>query len=117
MAKLRIGSRGSQLAMWQANYVSSLLRERGHQVAIEIIKTTGDKITDVALAQVGSKGMFTKEIEEALSEGRVDLAVHSLKDLPTELPEPFTPAATPPRVDPRDVLVSVKYHSLRVLPN
>ncbi len=89
MAKLRIGSRGSQLALWQANHISALLRERGHEVEIEIIKTTGDKITDVALAKVGTKGMFTKEIEEALAEGRVDLAVHSLKDLPTELPPGF----------------------------
>src|ERR1700684_3419992 len=116
MARLRIGSRGSQLALWQAHHISAQLRERGHEVELEVIKTTGDKITDVALAQVGSKGMFTKEIEEALAEGRVDLAVHSLKDLPTELPEPFTLAATPPRVDPRDVLVSVKFHSLHKLP-
>ena len=87
--KLRIGSRGSQLALWQANHISALLRERGHEVEIEIIHTTGDKITDVALAKVGTKGMFTKEIEEALAAGRVDLAVHSLKDLPTELPHGF----------------------------
>ncbi len=79
MAKLRIGSRGSQLALWQANHISALLREQGHEVELEIIKTTGDKITDVALAKVGTKGMFTKEIEEALADGRVDLAVHSLK--------------------------------------
>ena len=113
---LRIGSRGSQLALWQANHVAALLRERGHTVEIEIIKTTGDRLQEVTFAQVGSKGMFTKEIEETLAEGRVHLAVHSLKDLPTELPAPFTLAATPPRVDPRDVLVSVKYHSLHVLP-
>ena len=84
MALLRIGSRGSQLALWQAHHISALLREQGHEVELEIIKTTGDKITDVALAKVGTKGMFTKEIEEALAEGRVDLAVHSLKDLPTD---------------------------------
>ena len=66
MALLRIGSRGSQLALWQAHHISALLREQGHQVELEIIKTTGDKITDVALAKVGTKGMFTKEIEEAL---------------------------------------------------
>ena len=113
---LRIGSRGSQLALWQANHVARLLREHGHGVEIEIIKTTGDRLQEVTFAQVGSKGMFTKEIEEALAEGRVDLAVHSLKDLPTELPEPFTLAATPPRVDARDVLVSVKYHKLKSLP-
>src|SRR4051812_27203286 len=116
MAKLRIGSRGSQLALWQANHVSELLRARGHEVSIEIIKTTGDKITEVALSKVGTKGMFTKEIEEALAEGRIDLAVHSLKDLPTELPKPFALAATPPRVDPRDAFVSVSYSSLAALP-
>jgi hydroxymethylbilane synthase len=114
--KLRIGSRGSQLALWQANHVAGLLRGAGHEIEIEIIKTTGDRLQEVTFAQVGSKGMFTKEIEEALADGRVDLAVHSLKDLPTELPEPFVLAATPERVDPRDVLVSVRYRSLAELP-
>ena len=114
---LRIGSRGSQLALWQANHIAALLRAQGHGVEIEIIKTTGDRLQEVTFAQVGSKGMFTKEIEEALADGRVDLAVHSLKDLPTELPAPFALAATPPRVDPRDVLVSVKHHSLQALPH
>jgi hydroxymethylbilane synthase len=114
--KLRIGSRGSQLALWQANHIAGLLRVAGHEIEIEIIKTTGDRLQEVTFAQVGSKGMFTKEIEEALAEGRVDLAVHSLKDLPTELPEPFVLAATPKRVDPRDVLVSVRYHSFAGLP-
>jgi hydroxymethylbilane synthase len=113
---LRIGSRGSQLALWQANHISALLRAEGHSVEIEIIKTTGDRLQEVTFAQVGSKGMFTKEIEEALAEGRVDLAVHSLKDLPTELPGPFALAATPPRVDPRDVLVSVRHANLAALP-
>jgi hydroxymethylbilane synthase len=116
MAKIRIGSRGSQLALWQANHISALLRERGHEVAIEIIKTTGDKITDVALAKVGTKGMFTKEIEEALAEGRVDVAVHSLKDLPTELPQGFELVAITKRVNPRDVFLSVKHDSVRALP-
>jgi hydroxymethylbilane synthase len=116
MARLRIGSRGSQLALWQANHISALLGERGHEVKIEIIKTTGDKITDVALAKVGTKGMFTKEIEEALAEGRVDLAVHSLKDLPTELPPGFELVAITTRVNPRDVLLSVKYESVQSLP-
>jgi hydroxymethylbilane synthase len=113
---LRIGSRGSQLALWQANHIAGLLRGQGHQVEIVIIKTTGDRLQEVAFAQVGSKGMFTKEIEEALAAGLVDLAVHSLKDLPTEMPEPFTLAATPPRVDPRDVFVSVKFENLAALP-
>ncbi len=114
--KLRIGSRGSQLALWQANHISTLLRERGHEVEIEIIHTTGDKITDVALALVGTKGMFTKEIEEALAAGRLDLAVHSLKDLPTELPPGFEIAAITERQDPRDAFCSLHYASFQELP-
>ncbi len=114
---LRIGSRGSQLALWQANHIAALLRERGHSVEIEIIKTTGDKLQEITFAQIGSKGMFTKEIEEALAEGRIDLAVHSLKDLPTELPPGFALAATPPRVDPRDVFVSLRFPNLAGLPS
>jgi hydroxymethylbilane synthase len=116
MAHLRIGSRGSQLALWQANHIRALLCERGHQVELEIIKTTGDKITDVALAKVGTKGMFTKEIEEALAEGRVDLAVHSLKDLPTELSPGFEIAAITKRENPRDVFCSRKYAGIDDLP-
>jgi len=111
-----MGSRGSQLALWQANHISSLLRARGHQVDIEIIKTTGDIITGVALAKVGTKGMFTKEIEDALADGRVDLAVHSLKDLPTELPPGFELAAVTRREPPNDVLLSVKYPGIADLP-
>jgi hydroxymethylbilane synthase len=113
---LRIGSRGSQLALWQAKHIAALLLEQGHTVDIEIIKTTGDRLQEVTFAEVGSKGMFTKEIEEALADGRVHLAVHSLKDLPTELPEPFALAATSPRVDARDVLVSVNFQSITELP-
>src|SRR2546421_3290443 len=116
MALLRIGSRGSQLALWQANHVASLLREKGHEVTIEVIKTTGDKITDVALAKVGTKGMFTKEIEEALDDKRVDLAVHSLKDVPTVLEAKFTLEAIMEREDPRDVFVSKNYSSIATLP-
>jgi hydroxymethylbilane synthase len=116
MARLRIGSRGSQLALWQAHHISGLLRDRGHEVELEIIKTTGDKITDVALAKVGTKGMFTKEIEEALAEGRVDLAVHSLKDLPTELSAGFEIAAITTRENPRDVFCSRKYKCIEDLP-
>jgi hydroxymethylbilane synthase len=116
MARLRIGSRGSQLALWQANHISDQLRNRGLISDIEIIKTTGDKITDVALSKVGTKGMFTKEIEEALVEGRVDLAVHSLKDLPTELSADFEIAAVTTREDPRDVLCSAKFSSIKDLP-
>jgi len=102
---LVIGSRGSQLALWQAKWVAARLAELGVETRIEIIKTTGDKITDVPLAQVGAKGLFTKEIEEALLEGRVDLAVHSLKDLPTEVPAGLTVAAIPAREDARDAMV------------
>jgi hydroxymethylbilane synthase len=117
MASLRIGSRGSQLALWQANYVAGLLRARGHAIEIEIIKTTGDKILEVALAKVGTKGMFTKEIEEALAAGRVDLAVHSTKDVPTELSPEFELAAFMEREDPRDAFISVKYATLEELPH
>jgi hydroxymethylbilane synthase len=113
---LRIGSRGSQLALWQANHIAGLLRAQRHRVDIEIIKTTGDRLQEVTFAQVGSKGMFTKEIEEALAEGKIDLAVHSLKDLPTELHGQFELAATPARVDPRDVFVSRDYPTLASLP-
>src|ERR1700736_6508106 len=116
MARLRIGSRGSQLALWQAHHISDLLRAQGHTMELEIIKTTGDKITDVALAKVGTKGMFTKEIEEALIDNRVDLAVHSLKDLPTELTDDFEIAAITIREDPRDVFCSVKFPSIEALP-
>ena len=101
---LTIGSRGSRLALWQANWVKSALESAGESCRIEIIKTTGDRITDVPLAKVGSKGLFTKEIEDALLDGRVDLAVHSLKDLPTELPAGLAIAAIPEREDARDVL-------------
>lgn len=109
---LTIGSRGSQLALWQARWVQSRLASLGQQCRIEIIKTTGDKITDVALSQVGSKGLFTKEIEEALLAGAIDLAVHSLKDMPTELPAGLTLAAIPEREDPRDALVGRALESL-----
>src|ERR1700704_5597491 len=117
MARLRIGSRGSQLALWQANHVASLLRERKHTVEIEIIKTTGDKITDVSLANVGTKGMFTKEIEEALHEKRIDLAVHSLKDVPTDLAQEFELAAIMKREDPRDAFISMEFASIEELPH
>ena len=121
MPNLRIGSRGSQLALWQANHISALLRARGYEVEIEIIHTTGDKITDVPLAMVGTKGglgkgIFTKEIEEALAAGRVDLAVHSLKDLPTELPPGFEIAAITEREDPRDAFCSRNYSKIEDLP-
>ncbi|MBX6361367.1 hydroxymethylbilane synthase [Pseudacidobacterium ailaaui] len=113
---VRIGSRGSQLALWQANYIAEKLREAGHDVSIEIIRTTGDARQNVAFPAVGTKGMFTKEIEEALREHRIDLAVHSLKDLPTELDPAFTIAAIPQREDARDAFVSIQYKSFAALP-
>jgi hydroxymethylbilane synthase len=109
---LTIGSRGSQLALWQAHWVKGQLESVGEQCRIEIIHTTGDKITDVALSKVGTKGLFTKEIEEALLDGRIDLAVHSLKDMPTDLPAGLTLAAIPQREDPRDALVGKKLADL-----
>lgn len=109
---LTIGSRGSQLALWQANWVRQRLEALGETCRIEIIKTTGDKITDVPLAKVGTKGLFTKEIEEALLDGRIDLAVHSLKDLPTELPKGLTISAIPQREDARDAMVGARLADL-----
>lgn len=115
---LTIGSRGSQLALWQAHWVQGRLQTLGFESRIEIIKTTGDKITDVALSRVGSqtgtKGLFTKEIEEALLSGHIDLAVHSLKDMPTDLPAGLTLAAIPEREDPRDALVGRALENLGV---
>jgi hydroxymethylbilane synthase len=116
MPHLRIGSRGSKLALWQSNHIADLLRGQGHTVDITVIQTTGDKITDVALAKVGTKGMFTKEIEDALAAGQVDLAVHSLKDLPTELPPGFRIAAVPKRENPLDAFLSARFSSVEDLP-
>src|SRR3954447_7110915 len=109
---LVIASRGSQLALWQANWGKAQLAALGHESRIEIIKTTGDKITDVPLSKVGGKGLFTKEIEEALLDGRAHLAVHSLKDLPTELPEGLVLAAVPQREDPCDAIIGYKLDEL-----
>ncbi len=113
---IRIGSRGSQLARWQADHIADALRALGHEVEIQLIQTTGDRLQGVPFAHVGSKGMFTKEIEDAMVEGRIDLAVHSLKDLPTELAPPFVIAAVPKRVDPRDAFVSERFASMDALP-
>src|SRR6185437_16989269 len=114
---LRIGSRGSQLALWQANHIAGKLRAQGREVSIEIIRTTGDTKNNLPFARVDMKGMFTKEIEEALVEGRIDLAVHSLKDLPTTLADPFTLAAIPERADARDAFVSTRFESFAALPS
>lgn len=106
---LTIGSRGSKLALWQAEHVRAMLAARGIEARIEVIQTTGDRITHVSLAQLGAetstKGLFTKELEEALLDGRVHLAVHSLKDMPTELPPGLRLAAVPEREDPRDAVI------------
>ena len=100
------------MALWQARWVAAGLAAGGEECRIEIVKTTGDKITDVPLAKVGTKGLFTKEIEEALLDGRADLAVHSLKDLPTELPAGLVLAAVPAREDARDAVVGRKLAQL-----
>jgi hydroxymethylbilane synthase len=116
--QLRIGTRGSALALWQAEWVKSQLLARHKEFVVElvVIKTTGDKIVDVPLAKVGGKGLFVKEIEEALLDGRADLAVHSVKDMPAELPDGLHLACMPPREDPRDVLVSRNGMGLDELP-
>jgi hydroxymethylbilane synthase len=115
--KLVIGTRGSKLALWQSEFVKGLVEEiTGLPVELKIIKTTGDKILDVPLAKVGGKGLFTKEIEVELIAETVDLAVHSMKDVPTELPEGLAIRAMPPRVDPRDAIVSGAGYDLDSLP-
>ena len=110
---LIIGSRGSQLALWQARHIAGRLLELGVETRLEIIRTTGDRITDVSLAQVVSKGLFTKEIEEALLDRRIALAVHSLKDLPTVLPAGLALAAIPERELAFDALVGCKLADLK----
>jgi len=115
--KLVIGTRGSKLALWQAEYIKGLVEGiTGLPVELKIIKTTGDKILDVPLSKVGGKGLFTKELEVELMAGTVDLCVHSMKDVPTELPAGLYISATPERVDPRDALVSGAGYTLDTLP-
>jgi len=119
MARIRIGSRGSQLALWQANHVADALRARGHDAHIEVIKTSGDKLTEISFSPAGTiniKGMFTKEIEDALAANHIEVAVHSLKDLPAELPPGFELAAVMKREDARDVLVAERFSDLASLP-
>ena len=124
MTQIRIGSRGSQLALWQANHIAAILRNAGHAVEIEVIRTTGDRMQDPGFvppasfdgAPLDSKGIFIKEIEEALAAGRIDLAVHSLKDLPTTLDPRFTLAAIPTRADARDAFVCEPFWALHTLP-
>jgi hydroxymethylbilane synthase len=108
-----IGSRGSQLALWQARHIASCLAELGAETRIEIIRTSGDKIQDVPLAKVGGKGLFTKEIEEALLDRSIDLAVHSMKDVPTELPLGLAISAIPEREEARDALIGATVAELQ----
>jgi len=116
--KIRIGTRKSKLALWQANYIASKLKEHYPNIQVELIKITtkGDKILDVPLAKVGGKGLFVKEIEEALLRKEIDIAVHSLKDVPTYFPDGLGIVAVPEREDPRDAFLSVKYNSLEDMP-
>src|SRR5688572_31808729 len=100
--RIRIGSRGSALARWQAEHVRARLAEQGHDASITVITTTGDRVLDRRLENVGGKGAFLKEIEEAMLAGEIDLAVHSLKDVPTKLPDGLRLCAYLERADPRD---------------
>ena len=115
---LIIGTRQSLLALWQSNHIADLLRRQYPECSVTLKKiiTKGDRILDVPLAKIGGKGLFTKELETALLEGEIDLAVHSLKDVPMDLLEPFTLAAVMVREDPRDAVVSHKYASLEEMP-
>ena len=116
--KIIIGTRSSKLALWQAEYIASCLREEYPGLIVELrhITTTGDKILDAPLAKIGGKGLFTKELETEMLAGDIDLAVHSLKDMPTEIPAGLTLAAITRRFDPFDALVSPQYKSLSELP-
>ena len=116
MSHFTIATRESRLALWQAEHVQSLLRGMGHQVELLGMTTQGDQILDRALSQVGGKGLFVKELEVALEENRADLAVHSLKDVPMELPQGFSLACVMEREDPRDAFVSNRYDNLDALP-
>ena len=116
MSILTIATRESRLAMWQAEHVKALLEQRGHQVSLLGMTTQGDQILDRSLSKVGGKGLFVKELELALEEGRADIAVHSLKDVPMDLPAGFALACVMEREDPRDAWVSPRYARLQDLP-
>jgi len=116
LSNIVIATRESRLALWQAEHVQTLLQERGHTVSLLGMTTRGDQILDRTLSKVGGKGLFVKELEAALEDGRADIAVHSLKDVPMELPEGFTLACVLEREDPRDALVSPRYASLDAMP-
>lgn len=112
-----IATRESRLALWQAEHVSALLQERGHTVSLLGMTTRGDQILDRSLSKIGGKGLFVKELESALESGAADIAVHSLKDVPMDLPAGFALACVVQREDPRDALVSPRYESLEALPH
>ena len=114
--KLTIATRESRLALWQAEHVQQLLQARGHQVTLLGMTTQGDQILDLPLSKVGGKGLFIKELEVALAENSAQLAVHSLKDVPMELPDGFQLVSVLPREDPRDAWVSPLYDNLESLP-
>ena len=114
--KLVIATRESRLALWQAEHVKALLEQRGHEVSLLGMTTRGDQILDRSLSKVGGKGLFVKELEVALEQGHADLAVHSLKDVPMDLPEGFALACVMEREDPRDAFVSSRFASLGDLP-
>ncbi len=116
MQHFTIATRESRLALWQAEHVKALLESHGHRVTLLGMTTQGDQILDRALSKVGGKGLFVKELELALEEGHADLAVHSLKDVPMELPSGFMLACVMEREDPRDAWVSPNYASLADLP-
>ncbi|WP_077000903.1 hydroxymethylbilane synthase [Variovorax sp. KK3] len=116
MSNIVIATRESRLALWQAEHVQSLLQRAGHTVDLLGMTTRGDQILDRSLSKVGGKGLFVKELELALEEGRADIAVHSLKDVPMDLPEGFALACVLEREDPRDALVSPHHASLDALP-
>jgi hydroxymethylbilane synthase len=116
LSQFTIATRESRLALWQAEHVQTLLRQRGHQVALLGMTTRGDQILDRSLSKVGGKGLFVKELEVALEEGRADLAVHSLKDVPMDLPAGFALACVMEREDPRDAFVSNRHARLSELP-
>jgi hydroxymethylbilane synthase len=116
LSKLVIATRESRLALWQAEHVKALLEQRGHEVTLLGMTTKGDQILDRSLSKVGGKGLFVKELEVALEEGHADLAVHSLKDVPMDLPEGFALACVMEREDPRDAFVSNRYAAFADLP-
>lgn len=118
MKKLVIATRGSQLALWQSNHIKAVLEEQnpGLEVSLNVIVTTGDRIQDKALSKIGGKGLFLKELEEAMLRGEAQIAVHSLKDVPTVMPDGLLLAAITEREDARDALLSEKYTNIEALP-